>query len=106
MCYGMTEVLKFLGVVGKVYGGGGGDGSMGSGLNTSSKILPAVNTRDLCRRPMSYCFVVPMVDSLRIASHASQFKHGECHRLHWGTSLGVDVVQLKTIFLTCIYAFI
>jgi len=93
--------------VGKVFGGGGGGGgSMGSGINASSKIFPAVYARDLCRRPMSYCFVVPMVDSLRIASHAFQFKHGECHRLHWGTSLGVDVVQLKTIFLTCIYAFI
>lgn len=86
--------------VGKVVGGGGGGGDlMGSGLNTSSKIFPA---RNLCRRPMSICFVVPKVDSLRIASHASQCEHGECHRLHWGTSLGVNVVQLITIFLTCI----
>lgn len=55
--------------MGKVFGGGGGGGLMGSGLNIFFKILLVVNVWDLCRCFMFYCFVVFMVDSLRIVSY-------------------------------------
>lgn len=87
----MTEVLKFVKLLGKVVGGGGGGGSMGSGLfkikQNPSEFRAAVNSRDLRRHPMSYCFAVSIVDNLRIAGHASHFEHGEGHRLHWGNSI-------------------